>query len=427
MKQFPKILILSRGFRAGDAITTLNLFSRFPKECLFCASLFESQFTSCFNEYYVLGADEIKFNFPFTYLANVPQSHIAKINISVFDTGNSKHSLKYKVYKRLVLPLLQRLDMYETRYSMNLNSQFIEWLHKISPNIIYTSIGDIPMARLVLNIHERFPDIKIAVHCFDDWLNPTYKTWNTQKHYLRAEKLLNQVLDIATLRFTSSEKMRVEYKERYGYVFSCFTNPVKIHAFLTNVEKSKIPNIVFAGKIGWHNNTAILDMMQAVECLNCMGISIKLDLYTDCSSEQIDFFLGNIPKTTFLHKPVPNSHILEILSASHILFLPISITTHTERFTRYSMSTKMGEYLASGIPIVYCGPSTIAMTEFLKDNECAIVIEERGEQALREAILKCLKQDEEIVKMTQRGLEIAYSYFNMDVVSEKFAQTFLYV
>lgn len=425
MKQFPKILILSRGFRAGDAITILNLFSQFPKEQLFCASLLESEFISYFNEYYVFGSDEVKFHFPFTYLAHKSKSHVASANIMVSDVGSSGESLIHKVYKRTVLPLLQRLDMYETRYSMNLSNLFLDWLHKISPDIIYTSIGDIPTARLVLSICMQFPDIKIVVHCFDDWLNPTYKIWNVQKHYLFAEKLLMQILDSATLRFASSEKMAIEYKERYGYDFRCFTNPVKIHTSLTDIKKSETPNILFAGKVGWHNNTAIRDMMKAVEHLNRIGIVLRFDLYTDCSPEQIAFFLGNVPETTILHKPVLNSRILEILSASHILFLPISITAHTERFTRYSMSTKMGEYIASGIPVLYCGPSTIAMTEFLKSNKCAVVIEECGPQALWEGIMKCLKKDEEIVKMTQIGLKLAHLYFDIDIVSEKFAKALL--
>ena len=81
----------------------------------------------------------------------------------------------------------------------------------------------------------------------------------------------------------------------------------------------------------------------------------------------------------------------------------------------------MGEYLSSGVPIIYCGPSSIAMTEFFGYKNCAVVVERPGEQYMEEALIKVLAGSEEISKMCDRGIELAKSYFNIELVSQDFA------
>lgn len=418
-----RVLILSRGFKAGDAITTLNLFTQWPKTDLFCASMAGIEFSSNFNEFYVLGADEVQFRFPFTKFVRIEKSHITDGKYEVLRAAVHRKSLKRSIYEKFLLPIMQRMDLYETRYRMMLSDKLVDWIEKIAPDIIYTSIGDIPMAHLILDINKRFPKIQIAVHCFDDWLSPTYQILNESKHRRKAEPLLYKILDLASYRFTSSDKMALEYNDRYGYKFKCFPNPVRINSIDSEITKSHIPNIVFAGKIGWHNKLAIKEMIASVDKLNRNGIKLQFDIYSDCTLEQRDYFLGDVAESTIFHNPLPNAQILKVLAAAHILFLPISITAHTEKFTRYSMSTKMGEYLSTGVPTIYCGPSSIAMTEFLKSKNCAIVVETGGIQSMMKAVMKVLDKDKYVKEMCNRGLELAYSYFNIERVSTDFAKT----
>ena len=85
------------------------------------------------------------------------------------------------------------------------------------------------------------------------------------------------------------------------------------------------------------------------------------------------------------------------------------------------MSTKMGEYLSTGVPTIYCGPSTIAMTEFIKSRKCAIAVENPGPQYLESALRTVIENNSEISAMCNRGIELAKSYFNMEIVSQDFA------
>lgn len=414
------VLILSRGFRAGDAITTVNLFSKWPKEHLFCASPVESEYAANLGGFYLLGDKEITYTSPFNKISHPIPSRTGVSNSLPKDNDSRKSPLS-RIYENFGRPLLQRLDMYETRFSFNISPEFETWIREINPAAIYTSVGDIPMARFILAIHKKFPDIKIIVHGFDDWLSPTYPIIGGKSHRRKAEQLLREILSIASGRFTSSDKMADEYWNRFGYKFTMFTNPATLSSYTNSVNKTKIPNVVFTGKVGWHNDKAIKQLIKAVEVINSNNIEVEFDIYTDTPKDELSRFLGYLPSSVHIHPPVPNSRIPEILASAHILYLPISINNQNARFTRYSMSTKMGEYLWSGNPVIYVGPKDIAMTEFLKKNQCAELVTEDNLDLIIKSLKKVLNcPDKE--KIT-KGKDIASKLFNKEVVSEAFVNT----
>lgn len=411
------ILILSRAFRAGDAITTINLFAKWPKEHLFCASPVESEYATNLGGFYLLGDKEITYRFPFNKISRPTPSRIG-VNKNITAVKVSTKSLISKIYENFGRPLLQRMDLYETRLRFNISPEFEEWIKRIKPSAIYTSVGDSAMALFVLEIHERFPNIKIIIHGFDDWFSPSYKILNESRHRIKAETLFKRVLDIASGFFTSSEKMAKEYSIKYNRNFICFPNPVKIVNTTNDTSQCKYPNVVFTGKVGWHNSMALRDMVMAIEQMNKNGKVLYFDIYTDTKSEEIANSLGKLPQSVRIHKPVPNNEIPPILAAASVVYLPISIDSQTAKFTRYSMSTKMGEYLVSGSPMIYYGPEGIAMTEFLLDKNCSELVTSRGTDVLVQALNRAIYQVNE--EMLQRAKIIADQFFNLDNVSKRF-------
>ena len=413
---FPKVLILSRGFRAGDAITTMNLFSQWSRENLFCASPVESEYSRQVADFYFIGDKEVSYRFPFNCVSRPAKSHSGT---SISNGEKSRKSIATRIYEKVVRPVLQWLDLYETRLKISLGPEIKAWINAISPQVIYTSIGDIPMAELILSLHKEYPNIKIICHCFDDWLSPAYPVIAGHSHRKRAEKKLKDILAIATLRLTSSEKMAQEYERRYRYKFICYPNPVKIKTTDALSSKNSPFNVVFTGKVGWHNSIALKNMIEVVEQLQCKGTEIVFDIYTDTSENVLKNLLGKTPSSLRVHKPVPNCQIPGILHSATLLYLPISVNKSTARFTCYSMSTKMGEYLSSGVPMIYVGPENIAMTEFLLEHGCAEVITTNDKELLKKTVQHSLFHSDE--KRLLKAKQIANEYFDLDIVSRKFA------
>ena len=115
--------------------------------------------------------------------------------------------------------------------------------------------------------------------------------------------------------------------------------------------------------------------------LNALNDNLTLHIYSNVADEIKEKIARKYRKTVF-HDWVSHDEIPWILRNSRILYLPISIDKQTVKFTKYSMSTKMSEYLASGVPMLYHGPDGIAMTELLEKHQCAFVVKSNDERIL---------------------------------------------
>lgn len=414
----PRVLIISRNFQAGDAITTLNLFSKFNKTDLYCISMSESTHFESFKETYILGNREIFYKFPFNYIEHPNDSHL-QVHLPQFQSNQKRNNIKNQAYVKLLRPTLQWLDLYDSRYSIHLSKELCNWIEKIKPDVIYTSVGDISMALFIIELHNKYPYIKVAIHGFDDWLTPSYNICNVSRHKKKAELLLNTIIDFATYRFTSSEKMALEYHDRYKHRFKCFPNP-------TRIINEQTPNyinsnkVIFTGKVAWHNAMAIKETMIALQQLQSIGIKLEFEIYSMTAYDEIRNFLGEIPENTKIYGAIPNNQIPSLLLTARILLLPISINCRNEKFTRYSMSTKIGEYLSSGVPTLYIGPRSIAMTEFLNDKKCAFIVDTPGCNSIRETILEMIRDSSEESKRCHTGKSISTEYFDIEKVATDF-------
>lgn len=419
----PKILIVSRAFDAGDAITTINLFSKWPRNKLFCATPIQTPFAQEFCSCYFLGDKECKVIRPLNLFERVPHSGIQKVNR--VDTTKAPFSFKRKVYKRWVMPILKYIDLYDERFQINLSEDFCKWVELIRPDVIYSSVGDISIAMFLLKFNARFPEIKLAIHGFDDWITPSYKILWSENHINKADALLSSLISKAVFLLSTTEMMAREYEKRYGRKFVTFHNPVefkKTSIIQSNRQKTKL-KLTYIGKVSSHNAKAISDMTKAVEHYNSASeVKIYFTIYTQSTKDVLDGFNIKCDAYTSIHPPIGNSAVAELLMNSNILYLPITITEEIKRFTRYSMSTKMGEYLASSTPVIYCGPEGIAMTEFFKELRCGICITTPGIQPLEDGLKYIMTHPAEIEDWKVRGKEIADKYFNKDTISNQFLE-----
>lgn len=421
---YPKVLVLSRAFRAGDAVTATNLFSQWPKEKLFGASLAESDYAENFRDFYFIGDKEVSYKPPYSLIFTPSRTHIGYMKKSTASVQNPRKSFIRKMYERIWRPAMLWLDLYEDRMDIEISKDFRKWIEYVNPDVIYTSVGDRPMAKFLKKLKALYPNKKIIIHCYDEWLSPSYRIYSQKRHYKKSELLFREILSISDIRFTATQKMADDYEEKYHLNFNWFTNPVRLAA-CGSVERKKsiIPNIVFIGKIGWHNSTAIDALIFAVKELNSEGMEIIVEIFTDTNPNQIKYFLKNNDSHVVFHKPIPNTDVPELLCSAHLLYLPISIDEKTKSFTKYSMSTKMGEYLGSGTPFIYFGPEGIAMTDFLKINNYPLVITTNDVAILKNYIVKGLKENYSAMLVKTRKL--AEEYFDYEKVSASFAETIL--
>ena len=254
---------------------------------------------------------------------------------------------------------------------------------------------------------------------------------NYKGHQKYAENLMFECFKHADYLMCSSDFLKNDFSTKYNLEFHTFPNPVNLNSFFSyDISKAKdfdTLRITYIGKVSVHNAVALKNMQAAVIQFNKNNAYKPLifDVYTQTNSQDCHRFGIHDCDCVKINAPVPNTQIPGVIKESDILFLPISVSPEVARFTKYSMSTKMGEYLASGVPVIYCGPEGIAMSNFVAGNNCAYNINSDDEASLIKAIEHIINPENklEITQMTLNGIEISKQYFDINIISGKFADT----
>lgn len=414
MNMEPRVIIISENFYAGDAITGLNLFSKWDRNNLFIASRKTSFFYKNFKSGYLIGSSEIKFSFLFKFFNKVPKSRVIDCNIENPQVAKHAGKLISKIYLEYVVPVLKWTGLFSYRASYRVSQQFLTWVDNISPDCIYTSVGSLNMAEFIDDLMVKRPSIKYIIHGYDDWVEPNYYTISNA-YTNRSLDLLNSIMSRSSITFATSDKMAHDYAIRYGREFITFPNPIEDFR-LSKKESQRPAGITFIGKILNHNIKSILLLASS---LSQIGSNITLHLYSEVQEDLRKKIMSKYSNIIF-HGWVNHDDIPQILLDSQILYLPISVNRQTIKFTKYSMSTKMSEYLSSGVPVLYHGPSGIAMTEMLEKYQCAFIVRDNKESSLIEAIKVILEDKEQTNRIISNARNLFNEKFEKDKVSEEF-------
>lgn len=409
-----RMLILSEWFVAGDAVTALNLFSGWDKNDLYCASRRDDFFGDNFNQCYLIGSDEVKFRFPFSLMGKPANSK------HIISAGYKPHSKTIastrSFYGTYVMPVMQYTGIFSYRMHYTASERFISWIREIGPSYIYTSIGSLNMAYLVNDLMNIFPDVEFVIHCYDDWTKPNFKTL-TKGYTRKSVKVLDGILTRAKKVCTTTNKMSSDYSSIYHKKFETFPNPVTPISASADVKDN---TLLFLGKISNHNYESILRVAKVLNEIRATEQrTIDFNIYTEIDPVK-QTRLSQEYDRCFFHSWVGREEAMRLVKTSAVLLLPISINEQTVNFTRYSMSTKMAEYLSSGNPILYIGPNGIAMTEVLKDNNCAFVVDSMRDDILRKQILSVLNDASQREIKLQNAKHVFDSSFSKGKVLPSF-------
>ena len=147
-----------------------------------------------------------------------------------------------------------------------------------------------------------------------------------------------------------------------------------------------------------------------------------LQIYTPTEKTYLNSKLS-LNQFVTLHQAVPYETIPTILSQGDLLFLPLSFRKESIRYTRLSISTKLSEYMATGRPLLVYAPENIAITEFVRNNECAFILSEKNSEILAEKIVFILTaQEKDIKSVVNKAVQISREKFDYDRVTSQFSK-----
>jgi glycosyltransferase involved in cell wall biosynthesis len=185
-----------------------------------------------------------------------------------------------------------------------------------------------------------------------------------------------------------------EYMRRYGVQSMVVRNPCVVDDLPVLSENVSFQNglvrIMYTGSIYHANYDCFRNLIQAMDEITHQ--QVELHVYTAQSVEELNA-QGLGSEKVHIHSHVPYNQILAEQHKADILFLPLAFDSPISEVIRTSAPGKMGEYLASGRPVLAHVPPDSFVAYYMKKYQCGIVADENSSTSLSEHILNLIRNE----------------------------------
>lgn len=183
-----------------------------------------------------------------------------------------------------------------------------------------------------------------------------------------------------------------------------------------NVEKKNI--ITYLGLLNDHKDGVNI-LIEAFSKIANDFKEYQLNLYGEAISEKLlQIYINKISelglsKRIILKGKIDNSTVPRVLAESNILVLPRPNSTQADN----GFPTKLGEYLASGVPVVVTSVGEIPL--YLKDKESAFLAKPGDVKNLEYKLREAIEDSITARQIGLKGKEVAIKYFSSIVQTNK--------
>lgn len=429
---FPKVLIIGQPFnrKSGGGITISNLFKGWPKDKIAVASnqnLNEDIDFSVCDTYYQLGYDDKLHPFPLNIflpkikcgLIKNQSNNISANTIQNFRKNKIKYSKKAYI---LSYKFLTFFGLYNFFYKLKITHEFKEWLQEYKPDIIYSQLSTFELIRFVNEI-KLLTNKSLVVHIMDDWPAKIGQPGLFHSYWKQIiNKEFRRLLDKCSVQMSICEAMSEEYKIRYNKVFIPFHNPIEIQDWLPFARNEWTAydsfTILYAGRIGRGTKNSIIEMAFVVNELFQSNKNIRFEIQSPDIDQLPD--LSSFHECIHFIKPIKYEELPKKFSSVDLLFLPEDFDKDSVDFLKFSIQTKVAEYMISGTPILVFADKKTALAKYaLKDN-WAYVITENKRSTLSKALLEIVTNIELRKQLSAKARDTAIRNENAKTVRENF-------
>lgn len=234
-----------------------------------------------------------------------------------------------------------------------------------------------------------------------------------------AQQLEQKALGGAIGALVPNEFLAEEYRRRYGLVCQVIRNPVLPQIDVRKIKgcarKGSRKRIVYTGSVYHAHYDAFRNLVKTLEQEGMADLYI----YTAQSAAELAR-QGIAGSFVQILGHVDQQEALEIQETADILFLPLAFSSTIPEVLRTSAPGKMGEYLASGTPILVHAPADSFLCWFFRKYRCGEVVDAPDCRLLAEGVRRLLGGGDGVEKMIVQAREVAVREFDAGRQAEIF-------
>lgn len=182
-------------------------------------------------------------------------------------------------------------------------------------------------------------------------------------------------------------------------------------------NQNEVSTLRYFGKLSLNRYKSMADLCRVIDEINFKsGKSYSVEIYCGGVDDEIrDAFEG-----------IASAKFFDFISGQIFkdTFLKTDVLIHVEAFdaesidrVKYSVSTKIADSLASGIPLVAYAPENVASMQHLLRNQCAFAATSKSE--LREQLDLLFASQERRIEISENAIKTAGKYHNPKNVSQQ--------
>lgn len=408
-----KILIISHNpisTQSNMGITFLSLFSQFKKEELCQMYIYPTlpNMSMCASYYRVTDKEALASLFVRKKIGReIEQREITQTH-GAYEKAKDESIYRNKKNERPSRRLL-RDSMW--KLSRWYNEDLKKWLDRERPECIFVAPGPAKfLYDFALKISEKF-NIPIVTYICDELYFVKTPTDVLGKLQLdRLQKRVTALMDKTVHLLAISEEIRTLYQNHFAVNATTLMTGATLPA-AGSVKLSEHPKeISYFGNVRCNRYVSLGEIGAALDDLNQQyGESYTLKIYTAEKDREIMESLSQYSSVR-LCGFVTGEAFQNAMENAQLLLHVEAFDENSVDVVKHSISTKIANSLASGIPLLAYGPEEISSMQHLRRNGCAITATKKED--LKKVLLFAFSDPEARQLAAENGLKAAKEYHN---------------
>ena len=345
-------------------------------------------------------------------------SYIAKPVCALPEATDSSHgsSPAHHSKKNALTMLLRDLTW---DHSPRLKSILLDWSRKQQPDLILLQVGDASLHIRIATYLARNLDIPLLTYNTEDYY---FKKHDYMRRTMRPGlfyrifhhrfcRVFDELMKLRPVCLYNCDGLKELYAQRFGdhgRVLYCGSD------FSPKKSADTDGPILYAGNLGIGRVDALIELGKALQGIHK---ELSIDVYGNAPADTVQTLRSG--KGIRYHGSVDYSELRNLISKSRLLIHVESFDRFIAKDIQYAFSTKLADYMMSGVPILYFGPDSSEGARYLARNDMAFIVTNRecAEKQLRNALYDTRRRNQ----VVDNALRLAHENHDLSMIHNKFA------
>ncbi len=325
------------------------------------------------------------------------------------EVGSSFVSYLYKLgSKDTPLKYLLRKWVWKKKYWYT--KQLESWVEEFKPECVFIAFSDdFFILEIALFIADKY-NIPVMSCIGDDYyfnekfsLSPFYYIYRS-----KYKKLVRRVFEHRGSAIYIGDKIRDKYNREFGLDGETvyLTSEIGRRPFKP-IDRNN-PRITYCGNIRLGRNKSLAEIGRALYEINP---DYRLEVYSaETKNEYIKVLKGQ--RGIDYKGAIPYSEVEKVIYDSDITVIAEGFSKSDVRITRYSLSTKAADAMASGSQIIAYGSMDCGVIEYIASTGCAVVCDSKS--SLRERIEELINDEKLQKRLYEQSEKMSLEHHDKD-------------